>query len=69
MELSCSIGDSYGSNKFTTTNTTTHTPARNLHETKNLQGNIFPSISQYMLGDYYYEFGAMAISLHGKQRE
>ena len=26
------------------TTTTTHTPARNLHETKHLQGNIFASI-------------------------
>ena len=43
----------------TTTTTTTDTSARNLYETKNLQGNIFSSILA-ALRDYYYEFGAMA---------
>ena len=43
----------------TTTTTTTDTPASNLYETKNLQGNIFSSILA-ALRDYYYEFGAMA---------
>ncbi len=42
----------------TTTTTTTDTSARNLYETKNLQGNNFSSILA-ALRDYYYEFGAM----------
>ena len=45
------------------TTTTIHTPAKNLHDTKDLQGKFFflhLGHSHYMFGDYYYELSDMA---------
>ena len=53
--------------------TTTATPARNLHETKNLQGNIFASLLAALsicLGTITMNLvqWPSAISQHGRQR-